>query len=107
MKVICQICRQLFEKEPQLNNICICDECSRTVIIENQKKENNMVIKKLNKNPMGVIRKIDKMGRICLPKEYLDYLKIKNLGQVEMLLLDDNTILLKKYVEKRNEDDQC
>lgn len=49
----------------------------------------------------GIVRKIDKLGRICIPIEYLKSLGIKNLTEVEILSTNDE-IIIKKYSEKDN-----
>lgn len=44
----------------------------------------------------GVIRRIDELGRIVIPKEIRKNLRIKN-GESLEIFLDGDTILLKKY----------
>ena len=44
----------------------------------------------------GIIRGLDKMGRVVLPRELRDTLDIKNKDSLEFYV-DDNTIILKKY----------
>ena len=44
----------------------------------------------------GVIRRIDELGRIVIPKEIRKNLRIKN-GESLEIFLDDDIILLKKY----------
>lgn len=43
----------------------------------------------------GITRKIDNVGRICLPKEFRRSLKIEDEDNVEIILLEDG-ILIKK-----------
>lgn len=44
----------------------------------------------------GVVRRIDELGRIVIPKEIRKNLRIKNGDSLE-IFLDDETIILKKY----------
>ena len=48
-------------------------------------------------NTKGVKRKIDELGRIVLPKEFRDELKLKEKDSVEIYLLENGF-----YVEKIN-----
>lgn len=52
-------------------------------------------------NQTGIIRKIDELGRIVLPKELRKYLNI-NSGDDFQILLDDNKIILEKYSYLKN-----
>lgn len=45
----------------------------------------------------GIIKKIDNLGRIVLPKEIRRKLKIRENDELEIFLENDETILLKKY----------
>lgn len=44
----------------------------------------------------GVLRRIDDLGRIVIPKEIRKHLKIKNGESLEIFIHDD-TVVLKKY----------
>ena len=44
----------------------------------------------------GVVRKVDELGRIVLPKELRKVFDIKEKDSLE-IYTDDNTIILKKY----------
>lgn len=44
----------------------------------------------------GFIRKIDKLGRICLPMEFRRREKLSTNDQVEMIVTDDG-LLMRKY----------
>lgn len=46
---------------------------------------------------VGVKRKIDKLGRLVLPKPYRDYLKFKLNEEVEILLTDTGVLVKKIY----------
>ena len=48
----------------------------------------------------GVIRRIDELGRIVIPKEIRKNLRIKNGDSLEIFLESDN-IILKKYCTLR------
>lgn len=45
----------------------------------------------------GMIRPVDKMGRVVIPKEIRKQLKIENDVDSFEVLLDGDTVLLKKY----------
>ncbi len=45
----------------------------------------------------GVIRPVDKMGRVVIPKEIRKQLKIENDVDSFEVYLDGDTVLLKKY----------
>ena len=44
----------------------------------------------------GIVRKVDELGRIVLPKELRYILNINEKDPVE-IFMEDNTIILKKY----------
>lgn len=44
---------------------------------------------------IGNIRRVDKEGRISLPKDYRDYLGINNLEKVEIICEEDRLIIRK------------
>ena len=44
----------------------------------------------------GIVRKIDELGRIVLPKELRRTLDIEEKDPLE-IFIEDNTIILKKY----------
>lgn len=45
----------------------------------------------------GIVKKIDNLGRIVLPKEIRRKLKIRENDELEMFIENDDTIALKKY----------
>lgn len=47
------------------------------------------------------VRKIDKLGRICIPKEYTKILDMKNNDYID-IQLSKNEIILKKHIETIN-----
>ena len=49
----------------------------------------------------GVVRRIDELGRIVIPKEIRKNFRIKEGENVE-IYIDDNNIILKKYSELKN-----
>lgn len=49
----------------------------------------------------GIIRRIDELGRIVIPKEIRKTLRIKNGDNLE-IVVDDETIILKKYSHIKN-----
>lgn len=52
----------------------------------------------------GIVRRIDDLGRIVIPKEVRKSLRIKNGENLEILVQDDN-ILLKKYSVMKSVED--
>lgn len=47
-------------------------------------------------NSIGIVRKVDHLGRIVLPKELRELLRIQPQDGVE-IFVDENKIVLKKY----------
>ncbi len=45
----------------------------------------------------GIVRKVDELGRIVLPKELRNTLNINEKDPLEIYVDDDNKIILKKY----------
>jgi transcriptional pleiotropic regulator of transition state genes len=45
----------------------------------------------------GIVRKVDELGRIVLPKELRNVLNIKERDPLEIFVDDENRIILKKY----------
>ena len=45
----------------------------------------------------GIVRKIDELGRFCIPKEIRRTLKIADNDSLE-IFIEDETIMLKKYL---------
>ena len=52
----------------------------------------------------GVVRRIDELGRIVIPKEIRKNFRIKE-GEIVEIYIDDNNIILKKYSELKNVSD--
>jgi len=50
----------------------------------------------MNTNPSGIIRRIDDLGRINIPKEIRRHFRIKETDPLEIIITEDG-ILLKKY----------
>lgn len=47
--------------------------------------------------PIGIVRKIDKLGRVVIPKETRDMLGMKKGGSVEFFV-EDECVCIKKYI---------
>lgn len=47
--------------------------------------------------PIGVVRKVDQLGRVVLPKKLRKAMSIKTEDPIE-IFVDGNSIVLKKYV---------
>lgn len=45
----------------------------------------------------GIVRAIDRMGRVVIPKEFRDQLKVENEKDSFEIFLRDGEIVLKKY----------
>ncbi len=61
-------------------------------------KKNNTPNKKTNLNSAGIVRRIDELGRIVIPKEIRKSMHIKNGEKLE-IFIDKENIILKKYSE--------
>ncbi len=48
-------------------------------------------------NPTGMIRPVDKMGRVVIPKEIRNQLKIENDVDSFEIYVQGDTVILKKY----------
>lgn len=55
----------------------------------------------------GIIKRIDSLGRIVLPKEIRRKLKIRENDELEMLLDNEDTIILKKYSTMNDLKKEC
>jgi AbrB family transcriptional regulator (stage V sporulation protein T) len=55
----------------------------------------------------SIIKKIDNLGRIVLPKDLRNKLKLKENDDVEIVLNNDGTILLKKYLPLNEYENEC
>lgn len=51
---------------------------------------------------VGIIRRLDSLGRITLPKEYRKYLGIKPLDEMQIILEEDKIILKPVKRGKKN-----
>ena len=51
---------------------------------------------------MGMVRKIDELGRVVIPKEMRRVLNIKTGSSVEMTINDNKEVVLKKFYEIDN-----
>ena len=49
-----------------------------------------------DKKIIGVTRKIDKLGRVSIPKSYREELGIKEEGEVRIVMVDNQVIIEKK-----------
>ena len=56
----------------------------------------------LGGNMKGIVRRIDELGRVVIPKEIRRTMHIKQGEQIEMQQLSENEIMLKKYSELSN-----
>lgn len=48
-------------------------------------------------NTTGIVRRVDELGRVVIPKELRRTLKIREGEEVEVFVKEDNTLMLKKY----------
>lgn len=55
----------------------------------------------------SIIKRIDNLGRIVLPKDVRKKLKLKENDEVEIIIGEDNTIILKKYSAIGEYEDEC
>ena len=45
----------------------------------------------------GIIRQVDKMGRVVIPKEFRDHLKVENEKDSFEIFLENDAIVLRKF----------
>lgn len=50
----------------------------------------------------GMVRKVDELGRVVIPKEMRRILNIKTGSSIEMFINDENQVVLKKFSELSN-----
>lgn len=50
----------------------------------------------------GMVRKVDELGRVVIPKEMRRVLNIKTGSSIEMFINDENQVVLKKFSEINN-----
>lgn len=50
----------------------------------------------------GMVRKVDELGRVVIPKEMRRILNIKTGSSIEMVINDENEVVLKKFSEMNN-----
>ena len=50
----------------------------------------------------GMVRKVDELGRVVIPKEMRRILNIKTGSSIEMFINDQNQVVLKKFSELEN-----
>jgi len=50
----------------------------------------------------GMVRKVDELGRVVIPKEMRRVLNIKTGSSIEMTINDQNEVVLKKFSEMSN-----
>lgn len=50
----------------------------------------------------GMVRKVDELGRVVIPKEMRRVLNIKTGSSIEMFINDENQVVLKKFSELSN-----
>lgn len=55
----------------------------------------------------GIVKKIDNLGRIVLPKEIRRKLKIRENDELEMFLENEDTIILRKYSTMKDLKKDC
>lgn len=52
----------------------------------------------MSKNSLGIVRKLDKLNRIVIPKEYVRELGLKSNSKMEIIFLD-GVLQIKPYKE--------
>jgi len=65
------------------------------VEIQKSGKNNNFKLKELEMN-LGIVRKMDELGRIVIPKELRDKYDLEEGTEIEIFAKDDE-IILRKY----------
>ena len=49
---------------------------------------------------MGIIRQLDLLGRVVIPKEFREMLNINEKDKIEIFLLQDGLIMRKSKIQK-------
>ena len=52
---------------------------------------------KLNMKTTGIVRRIDELGRVVIPKEIRKTMRLKEGEELEVFVNDEETLVLKKY----------
>lgn len=55
----------------------------------------------------SMIKRIDNLGRIVLPKDVRKKLKLKENDEIEIIIEENNTIILKKYSALEEYEEEC
>ena len=55
----------------------------------------------------SVVKRIDNLGRIVLPKDVRKKLKLNETDEVEIIVKEDNTVILKKYCVIEEYEQEC
>ena len=55
----------------------------------------------------SVVKRIDNLGRIVLPKDVRKKLKLNENDEVEIIVKEDNTVILKKYCVIEEYEQEC
>lgn len=50
---------------------------------------------------MGIIRQLDLLGRVVIPKEFREMLNINEKDKIEIFLLQDGLFMRKSKIQKR------
>ena len=51
---------------------------------------------------MGIIRQLDLLGRVVIPKEFREMLNINEKDKIEIFLLQDGLFMRKSKIQKHN-----
>ena len=102
----CSACKEILEVNP--NNFYVnknnksgfgyeCKSCvkkRKAALYKRQKEKQGM-----NKSTLGIVRKLDKLCRITVPKEYVRELQLQPNSKME-IIFEDGVIKLKPYKEE-------
>ena len=55
----------------------------------------------------GIVRRIDELGRVVIPKELRRTMRIKEGEEMEVFVAPDDTLVLKKYSPLKAMEDFC
>ena len=58
-------------------------------------------------NYTSIVKRIDNLGRIVLPKEIRRKLKLRENDEVEIILNDESSVILKKYSAITEYEKEC
>jgi len=95
---VCPVCGSIWYSADNTQT-WVCDKCN-TVLPPELNKDNKQR-GDINMTTTGIIRRMDDMGRVVIPREFRQMLNIQERDPLELVAATDG-IYLKKYHEENN-----